>query len=193
MPDRTIDRRVARTRATLHRALMSLVLQKGYEAVTVADICETADVGRSTFYSHYESKDALLRSGLDELRAMLLERQRATRADDNSGDGRLNFSLAMFEHARSHWDFHRALASGSPIVLHAVRQILAELVRDELTERMKTSDGSANPRELVVQYVVGAYMAVVAWWMKGGAKLPVDQVDAIFRRLVTQGISPQST
>ena len=66
-----IDRRVARTRAMLHQALLSLILQKGYEATTVEDICEAANVGRSTFYAHYTSKDDLKRSGLESLRRLL--------------------------------------------------------------------------------------------------------------------------
>jgi AcrR family transcriptional regulator len=48
-----MDRRAARTRRALHGALMSLILRKGYEAITVQDIIDEADVGRSTFYAHY--------------------------------------------------------------------------------------------------------------------------------------------
>ncbi|MBO0803611.1 MAG: TetR/AcrR family transcriptional regulator [Nocardiopsaceae bacterium] len=54
------DRRVRRTRALLHQALIELILEKGYGRITVQDILDRADVGRSTFYSHYRDKDALL-------------------------------------------------------------------------------------------------------------------------------------
>ena len=63
-----IDRRVARTRGMLHEALLSLIIEKGYEAVSVEDICERANVGRSTFYAHFTGKDDLKRSGLGHLR-----------------------------------------------------------------------------------------------------------------------------
>ncbi|RTM09235.1 MAG: TetR family transcriptional regulator [Hyphomicrobiales bacterium] len=77
MARRAIDRRVARTRATLQHALISLIPKKGYEAVTVEDICDAANVGRSTFYAHYTGKDDLKRRGLDEhLRALLAPRQK---------------------------------------------------------------------------------------------------------------------
>jgi len=46
------------------------------------------------------------------------------------------------------------------------------------------------PREIVVQYVVGAYMAVLTWWLDDGAKLPPKRIDAMFRRLATEGITP---
>ena len=57
------DRRVARTKRQLSKALIELILEKGYDHVTNQDILDRADVGRSTFYAHYESKDVLLVDG----------------------------------------------------------------------------------------------------------------------------------
>ncbi|MFN8375405.1 MAG: helix-turn-helix domain-containing protein [Anaerolineae bacterium] len=56
------DRRVDRTRALLQQALMELIREKGYDAVTIQDITDRANVGRATFYLHYPSKDALFLS-----------------------------------------------------------------------------------------------------------------------------------
>ena len=67
-----MDRRIARTRAMLHQTLMSLIVKQGYEAITIKDICDSANVGRSTFYAHYTSKDDLMRSGLENLRRVLV-------------------------------------------------------------------------------------------------------------------------
>jgi AcrR family transcriptional regulator len=188
---RTMDRRVARTRAMLQHALISTILKKGYEAITIDDICDAANVGRSTFYAHYTSKDDLKRSGLDHLRRMLVDRQKNALAQ--SGDARdriCAFSLTMFEHARDHVDLYRALVGsrGGAIALGAIRQILSDLVREELGDR---SSGDAMPREVVIQYIVGAYMAVLTWWLDGGAKLPPQQIDAMFRRLATEGVMPR--
>jgi len=61
MTKKPIDRRVARTRAMLEQALVSLVPKKGYEAITIEDICDAANIGRSTFYGHYTGKDDLMR------------------------------------------------------------------------------------------------------------------------------------
>jgi AcrR family transcriptional regulator len=64
-----IDRRVERTRRSLLNALNELILEKGYEKVTVQDVIDRANVGRSTFYAHFEDKDQLLLSGFEPIRA----------------------------------------------------------------------------------------------------------------------------
>jgi AcrR family transcriptional regulator len=195
MTKRPIDRRIARTRAMLQKAHISLILEKGYEATTVEDICEAADIGRSTFYAHYTSKDDLRRSGLEHLREELVDRQNeALAAPGDIRDRSLAFSLAMFEHARDHIDLYRALVGGhgGTLALGTIRQILSDLVRNELAASADKKLADKKPmdvsRELVVQYVVGAFMAVMTWWLDGGAKLPPQRIDAMFRRLATEGI-----
>jgi hypothetical protein len=79
---------------------------------------------------------------------------------------------------------------GGTVALGSIRQILSDLVRNELASTADKKSGDVIPRELVVQYVVGAYMAVLTWWLDGGAKLPPHRMDAMFRRLATQGIVP---
>ena len=186
-----IDRRVARTRAMLQKAHLSLILEKGYEAITVDDICEAANVGRSTFYAHYTSKDDLRRSGLEHLRKELLDRQKeALSTPGDIKDRSLCFSLTMFEHARDHIDLYKALVGGrgGVVALGTIRQILSDLVHNELASTVHQKPEDAIPREFVVQYVVGAFMAVTTWWLDGGAKLSPQRIDAMFRRLATEGI-----
>jgi AcrR family transcriptional regulator len=171
----------------LHHALLHLILEKTYEAISVEDICESANIGRSTFYAHFTSKDDLKRSSLEHLRRQLLDRYR-TSAAARPGAGPLAFSLVMFEHAHDHMHLSRALvgSKGSGIALDIVRQTLCEFLQGEL-ETAEDKDANGVPRELVVQHVVGAYIAVLTWWLDGGAKLPPQRIDAIFRQLTSEG------
>jgi AcrR family transcriptional regulator len=186
MPKGTTDRRVARTRALLQRAHISLLLEKGYDAITVEDICEAADVGRSTFYAHYANKDDLQRSGLEQLRQEIVA-HRTDAATDGSASRRLEFSLPMFEHASGHIDHYRALVGsrGGPVALAAIRQILAEQLIAELAVN---GTDNAVPTRFVVEFLLGAYMAVLTWWLDGGAKLPPQQMDAMYQRLALDGL-----
>jgi hypothetical protein len=61
------DRRVTRTKKALTGALIELILEKSYEKVTIQDIIDKANIGRSTFYIHYESKEQLLLDGHNNL------------------------------------------------------------------------------------------------------------------------------
>ena len=55
-----MDRRVKKSRAAIYQAFISLLNQKSYESITVQEIIDLADIGRSTFYSHFETKETLL-------------------------------------------------------------------------------------------------------------------------------------
>jgi hypothetical protein len=95
----------------------------------------------------------------------------------------------MFEHARDHLDNYRALVGGGGAVsLSAIRTMLSDLVRKDLAAGADKSSADAIPREIAIQFVVGTYMAVLTWWLDGGAKQAPKRVDALFRRLTTKGV-----
>ena len=139
------------------------------------------------------AKDDLKRRGLEEhLRTLLADRHKDAVATQQDRDRSLGFSLTMFEHARDHADLHRALVGGrgGAIAHGSIRKILSDLARNELAAAADKNSADIVPRELVVEFVVGAYMAVLIWWLDGGAKLPPPkQIDAMFRRLATKGIT----
>jgi hypothetical protein len=129
------------------------------------------------------------RRGLEPLRKQLLAQQRSSSEEVVHETPR--FSLPMFEHAREHIDHYRALSGnrGGTWVLGIIRQILSELLCCELAATEHMDPGDSPSRELLVEYVIGAYMAVLVWWLDGGAKLPPQQIDAMFRRLTSATLS----
>src|SRR6516165_2809934 len=135
----------------------------------------------------------LKRCGFEPLRRLLLERQRdALTAEGDLRDRRFGFTLAMFEHARDHRNHYRALVGnrGGVVSLGTIRKILSEVVRDELAATSGKNSTDTIARELAVEFVVGAFMAVMTWWLDGGATLPPRQVGAMFRRLAIEGATP---
>ncbi len=182
MANRATDRRVQRTRQLLQDALISMMIEKGYETTTVQDIIDRANVGRATFYAHFADKETLLNSRLEDLRSFLGERQR-------QAPGSLGFSLAMLEHARSHLPLWTAIVGrdSGALVLQRIQVMIAALVDVDL--RSLAFKGPPAQRELAGQYIAGAFMAVLTWWLDQGAKLPPEEVDAILRRLVMQGLA----
>ena len=187
MPHRPTDRRTARSRNRIEAAQLSLILSKGYDATSVQDICDQANVGRSTFYAHYRSKDDLKRNALLHLRRQLAERQQTARASIDDGPWRpFAFGLPLFEHARAHLSLYRSLAGsrGREVALDAIRRMLRELVREEVASPMSRPGTKSALYEVTVEAVVGAYMAALTWWLDRGACLEPAEVDAAVRRLV---------
>jgi AcrR family transcriptional regulator len=186
MAAKGLDRRVQRTRKLLQDALFALILEKGYEAVTIQDIIDRANVGRSTFYGHFVDKQELFLSRFEELRVFLAQQQ-AGSADQTVRT--FSFSRGMVEHAQSHLPLYRAMVgkqSGAVVVRH-MQQMISSLVRNELA-LLVPEDATPTPRELVVQYTVSAFMGLLIWWADHEAPYPAARMDAIFQQLVLPGV-----
>lgn len=187
---KTEDRRVQRTRRLLQDALVEMMIEKGYEATTVQDIIDRADVGRATFYAHFADKQTLLGSTLEDLRVHLMEQQQQALDAPGGPDVRgLGFGLAMLEHAQGHvplWEAIVGRESGA-LVMQRLHRIFADLAEIDL--KALGFKGMRTQRELAAQFVAGAFMGVLRWWLDRGAKLPPPQVDVIVRRLVMQGLA----
>jgi AcrR family transcriptional regulator len=170
----------------LHQALISLMIEKGYEATTIQDIIDRANVGRSTFYAHYTGKHELLMSGLKNLGEQLLKQQRAALAlKGNFREKGFGFSLAFFEHVDSHRKVYHAIVGrdSGTLVMRELRRLLADLIRSELKGLPAKERRSDLPTGVIVEFVVGSLMSVITWWLEQSPKLPASEADAIFRGL----------
>ena len=189
-----LDRRIQRTQDVLHEALISLMIEKGYENITVQDIIDRANVGRSTFYAHYAGKQDLLMNGLKNLSKHLLAHQRAALAQKGGfREKGFGFSLAFFEHVHSHRNVYHAIVGrqSGGIVFSEFRAMLSDLVRSDLKTLSPSESLLDLPRNAVIQFVVGALMSVLTWWLDERSKLSPAEANAIFRRLTLPAILNQ--
>ncbi|MFF4590373.1 TetR/AcrR family transcriptional regulator [Streptomyces sp. NPDC001388] len=180
----TPDRRIRRTRQALHQALLQLMAEKGYESVTIQDIIDRADVGRSTFYNHYSNKDDLLKDGFADLRSLVGRQSPKATAAQNRGP--LRFSLPFLHHIQEQRHLARALFTQSglrPVRKH-MEELLADVVRDEIPS---TTPGVA-PREAVVRFIVASHLACLEWWLTESPQSTPEDIDKIFRTLTQPGI-----
>lgn len=181
------DRRVEKSRRALAQALLRLMIEKGYDAISVADIAERANVGRSTFYAHYADKEDLLQESLQGLRHHLTTATPPRQEAAGAVHPALAFSLPMLLHVQEVRELFRALAGkehGAPVhrLLHGM---LTDLVREGLEE------GPQPPHavELAAELIVGAFLSVAIWWMNGHEELTAEEVDRIFRARITPGLN----
>jgi AcrR family transcriptional regulator len=175
MPKQKIDRRVQRTRQTLQNALSELILEKGYEKVTVQDVIDRANVGRSTFYAHFEDKEQLLLSGFEPLRAKF-EDFLSGQSFDHETPWAL--SLTMFQQVQKQ--------KGGYITLTHIQKFLYGYLLGHL--RSAFPKGNKNiPPELLAHYVASSFIALMTWWIDNKYPIPAEKMNEYFRQLVEPG------
>ena len=194
MREKTKDRRIQKTRKVLHEALISLILEKDYRSITIQEIIDRANVGRSTFYTHFQDKDDLLTSEVGNLRHMLRTAQVKTPlVSEKSYEKIIGFSLMMFEHAYEYRHVYKALigSQGGAVVLQHIPDMLVDLIRDGSKvefEKRRRKD-SEIPFELFVHFIASAFVSVMSWWLDHKSPLPPKTINAIFRALVIPSLA----
>lgn len=178
------DRRVRRTRRALREALIALIVERGYEKVTVQDVLDRADIGRSTFYAHYPDKDGLFAACFDDLRADLERELDATTAGPPLDDPTRPIGV-MFEHAHRNQRVYRALCGRSGET--AGTRMLHRLVLDSLRGHL-TPVGLRLPVDVVTEYHAGALVAVLVWWVRQDFPQPPAEIAQVCQRMTTPGI-----
>src|SRR5258707_5763600 len=181
------DRRVRRTRESIHKALISLALEKDYDSITVQEVLDRADIGRSTFYTHFQSMDELLISGTQELRRTLQAALENQRKSAKRHENVIAFSRAMFDHAYGFRNVYFALLNTGawPIVRKQLQDVLEELIRQECkAEMLKLKTATSDvPVDLFVHYLASAFFAVLIWWLDRRSRLTPSQIYEDFRAL----------
>ncbi|MDX9990529.1 MAG: TetR/AcrR family transcriptional regulator [Anaerolineales bacterium] len=202
MPAPKIDRRVLRTRAALRQALMELIREKGYEALTVEEITQRADLGRATFYLHYKDKDDLL---LEEFSLLAQERVNALSEipfSDWLPDGEdqpidennepIQPFLMVFQHVSDNAELYRILlkSQSSNQIANRIREILFQSInqfvqtkseRDPIPIRFKV------PVDLLAAYFNGALVSSIDWWLENMQQVSVKEMTGMFQCMFFPG------
>jgi len=177
MPKKTIDRRIERTRQSLQNALSELILEKSYEKVTVQDVIDRANVGRSTFYAHFEDKEQLLLSGFEPLRAEFEDFLEGRSFNDETPWA---LSLSMFQQVQKQ--------RGGYITLTHVQKFLYGYLLEHLKQQLPKRNKHIPP-ELLAHYVASSFIALMTWWIDNNYPCSAEQMNDYFRQLVEPGTS----
>jgi AcrR family transcriptional regulator len=155
------DRRVRKTHEALHAALAGLIVSQGYDRISVQQVLDAADVGRSTFYAHFSGKEALLRSGFERLRHDL-----ATKATTENGP--FAFVLPLLDHASHHAGLYAALLNGGGgnIAQTEMRAIVRPLVERDLAAY------DIADRRVAAVFLTAGLLAAMEDWLPGTGRDP---------------------
>lgn len=168
-------------------ALIALMVERGYDDVTVQQILDRAGVGRSTFYTHFRDKEELLMANLENLRNGLLNHWRFLIKSQATTLGSLGFALPFFQHLTSNRHLYRPFIRGEAgmIFERQIRRIFAEMAREDIAAK---PGWAGRDVEGAVQFIVGGLMSIMAWWLDQRVNITPEELNHIFLRLSLRGL-----
>jgi len=162
-----VDLRVRRTHKLLWEALMAELSKRPFEEITVKDICERAMVHRTTFYTHYADKYALLEQGMRHMYEDLIGEKKHLPPSAFSVEQPPPYFIRLFEHAAQHPQFYKLMLCGEGVgrFQKLVKEYLAELASANMHILPSTRQHPAVPLAMQAHFIAGAVLSLVAWWL----------------------------
>lgn len=183
-----MDRRQQKTRAAIFTAFSTLLAAKNYSKITVQEIIDTANVGRTTFYAHFETKDDLLK----ELCAELFEHIIGSAMDCththglySNGNAPESVFCHLLQHLRENDRNIIGLLSceSSEIFLRYFKDSLNELIRSQFVNQDRNTNIDI-PQDFLINHISGSFVEMVLWWINGRMKQSPEQLDHYFRAVI---------
>ena len=154
------DRRITKTRKAIYTAFLQLLNKKSFETITVQEIIDLADVGRSTFYSHYESKEILLDELCRYLFHLLFEREKNISTE--------TYLSHIFSHFKKNQDHVTSLLfSKNDYFLRQLQKELEHHVYPMVIEDLQASYPNI-PSSYFQHFVVTNFIETLIWWLREG-------------------------
>ena len=188
-----MDRRQQKTRNAIFDAFGSLLSSKSYSKITVQEIIDEADIGRTTFYAHFQTKDDLLREMCTDLFEHVF-------SEDLSAESTHDFSMqtgdphAMITHILYHLLDNKRniigiLTCGSgELFLGFFRQYLNELMAVRLL-----GDGRHHtqkvPHDFLLSHISGSFVSMVQWWIKNRLRQTPEELTESFMAVIVPAVS----
>ena len=186
--NKPLDRRVVRTRQMLREALISLILERGYDKLTVNDITIRADLRRATFYLHYDDKEDLLLATLQETFDDLVRQLEPVASSDGlSGKTDISTYEVIFQHVAENSRLYRAILGGQAgaAIARRIRAYLAQHVLRGL--RPVASDDLLVPANVLANYIAGAEVALIQWWLESDMPYSAQAMAGMAQQMLLHG------
>lgn len=183
-----MDRRQQKTRTAIFSAFTSLLAEKSYSKITVQEIIDAANVGRTTFYAHFETKDDLLKELCEELFGHIIgSAMDCTHTHGLYSDGSTPESVFchLLQHLQENDKNIIALLSceNSEMFLRFFKDSLNELVRSQFINQNRKANTDI-PEDFLINHISGSFVEMVLWWIKGHRKQTPEDLDRYFRAVI---------
>jgi len=177
------DRRIQRTRRMLREALIELIPEKGFDAITIRNVTDRADIAYATFFRHYDSLEELLGEQIE-----LVIRDLEASARGSNGDHLEAEGLLVFRHVEAKQRLYRSLLGrrSSRAVVSRLKEAMIEVVRPHAEAHYQQVDNPIIPIELSLNHIAAAVWELVAWWVSHDMPYPPERMAQIYDELVIE-------
>lgn len=183
-----MDRRQRKTREAIFDAFSELLTHKSYSQITVQEIIDGADVGRTTFYSHFPTKDELLREMCREMfEHVFSDAPEAELTHDFSR--KTDDPKAMITHVLYHLREHGKktivllTCESGELFQRYFNQYFCKLVCTHILNREELKISSL-PEDFLVYHISGSFVHLVRWWLEQGMKQPPEEIAEYFMAVI---------
>ena len=188
-----MDRRRQKTRNAIFDAFGTLLSSKSYSRITVQEIIDEADIGRTTFYSHFQTKDDLLKEMCTDLFEHVF-------SEDLSAESTHDFSMqtgdphAMITHILYHLlDNKRNIigiltCESGELFLGFFRQYLNELMAVRLLGDTRHHTKKVS-HDFLLSHITGSFVSMVQWWIKNKLRQTPEELTDSFMAVIVPAVS----
>jgi len=186
------ERRRLQTRKLLIQATLQLILKKGYDAISIQDITERADLGRGTFYIHFKDKEEIVWTMFQDL-FQELEQEAHKQLDRNMPQVEYYGLLNIFRHAEKNRDLYRVMfgRQGSAMLTARVQDFLAEVFLYDIRNAPPPPDVNFHlPEEIEAQILTGVISHLLFWWLETPNNYTAEQMAAMTYKALYRKLPP---
>lgn len=183
-----MDRRQQKTKTAILSAFTALLARESYAKITVQEIIDAANVGRTTFYAHFSAKEDLLNSLCEELFGHII----GSAADCTHTHGLYSDSQApksVFCHLLQHLQENNNNILGllssenNEIFLRCFKNSLNELIRTQFIQQNRKVNTDI-PEDFLINHISGSFVEMVLWWIQGRMKESPQELDRYFQAVI---------
>ena len=187
-----MDRRQQKTRAAIFSAFGKLLSKKNYNKITVQEIIDEANIGRTTFYAHFETKDDLLKELCEELFGHIIDSALdCTHTHGLYSNANVPASIfgPLLQPLQENDNNILELLSceSNDIFLRYFKSCLSELIRTQFGDSI-TQNRNDVPADFLINHISGSFVEMVLWWINGGLKYEPEQLDQYFRYVLKPAV-----
>lgn len=179
-----MDRRQQKTRKAIFDALGRLLEGKRFDNITVQEIIDEANIGRSTFYAHFETKDDLLKEMCMDIFQHIFNERLPKETDYEYATGSLNLEIKLghiLYHLRESKRNLKGILGGESGDLFIF--FLKKYLRD-LFSRYKEDFSAAIPEDFLMHHLSGSFAEAVKWWMMEDTLHTPEEVASYYMRVI---------